>query len=103
MDFLNKTLEELEFNRVLDQISYYSLTKIGKENCRLIRPSNDKKKILNQVTKLVKESSVITKDNKSLKLKVQTICLHGDNKNVINIISYLIKELKQLSINVKSY
>ena len=62
-----------------------------------------KKKILDQVTKLVKESSVITKDNKSLKLKVQTICLHGDNKNVINIISYLIKELKQLSINVKSY
>jgi UPF0271 protein len=62
-----------------------------------------KNKILDQVTKLVKESSVITKDNKSLKLKVQTICLHGDNKNVINIISYLIKELKQLSINVKSY
>jgi len=62
-----------------------------------------KKKILDQVAYLAKESSVITKDNKSLKLKVQTICLHGDNKNVINIISYLIKELKQLSINVKSY
>ena len=62
-----------------------------------------KKKILDQVAYLAKESSVVTKDNKSLKLKVQTICLHGDNKNVINIISYLIKELKQLSINVKSY
>ena len=62
-----------------------------------------KKKILDQVAYLAKESSVITKDNKSLKLKVQTICLHGDNKNVINIISYLIKELKQLFINVKSY
>ena len=62
-----------------------------------------KKKILDQVAYLVKESSVITKDNKSIELKVQTICLHGDNKNVINTISYLIKELKQLSINVKSY
>ncbi|RZP11285.1 MAG: lactam utilization protein LamB [Flavobacteriales bacterium] len=62
-----------------------------------------KKKILDQVAYLVKESSVITKDNKNIELKVQTICLHGDNKNVINIISYLIKELKQLSINVKSY
>ena len=62
-----------------------------------------KKKILDQVAYLAKESSLITKDNKSLKLKVQTICLHGDNENVINIISYLIKELKQLSINVKSY
>ena len=62
-----------------------------------------KKKILDQVVYLVKESSVITKDNKSIEMKVQTICLHGDNKNVINIISYLIKELKQLSINVKSY
>ena len=62
-----------------------------------------KKKILDQVAYLVKESSVITKDNKTIELKVQTICLHGDNKNVINIISYLIKELKQLSINVKSY
>ena len=62
-----------------------------------------KKKILDQVVYLVKESSVITNDNKTIELKVQTICLHGDNKNVINIISYLIKELKQLSINVKSY
>ena len=62
-----------------------------------------KKKILDQVAYLVKESSVITIDNKTIELKVQTICLHGDNKNVINIISYLIKELKQLSINVKSY
>ena len=62
-----------------------------------------KKKILDQVAYLVKESSVITNDNKTIELKVQTICLHGDNKNVINIISYLIKELKQLSINVKSY
>ena len=62
-----------------------------------------KKKILDQVIKLVKESLVLTKNNESLKLKVQTICLHGDNKNVINIISYMIKEFKQLSINVKSY
>ena len=62
-----------------------------------------KKKILDQVAYLVKESSVLTKDNKSIELKVQTICIHGDNKNVINTISYLIKELKQLSINVKSY
>ena len=62
-----------------------------------------KKKILHQVANLVKENLVITKDNKILNLKVQTICLHGDNKNIINIISYLIKELKQSSINVKSY
>ena len=63
MDFSNKTLEELEFNRVLDQISYYSLTKIGKENCRLIRPSNDKKKILNQLNLAFEFSSSFENKN----------------------------------------
>ena len=70
MDFSNKTLEELEFNRVLDQISYYSLTKIGKENCRLIRPSNEKKKILNQLN-----LALSSLHHLKIKIKYQTIIL----------------------------
>ena len=84
-----------------DRVYNSDFTLSSRQNTSSVHES--KKKILDQVAYLVKESSVLTKDNKSIELKVQTICIHGDNKNVINIISYLIKELKQLSINVKSY
>ena len=53
----------------------------------------DKHKVLKQVQQLVEEQLVTTVQCHKKVLKAATFCVHGDTKNVIEILEYLHQKL----------
>ena len=54
--------------------------------------------IAQRVVKMIDQQKVETIDGKTINLHTDTICLHGDNKNALNIINTLSTE--DLPINL---
>lgn len=52
----------------------------------------DKKKVVNHVRRMAKESEVKTVQDHKKEIKAQTFCVHGDNKHAIEILEELNKE-----------
>ena len=61
-----------------------------------------KKAITQQVLQIVKKKQVNTIDYQTIPLGVQTICLHGDGKNVLENLQYLKDQLNNNGISVKA-
>ena len=56
--------------------------------------------IANRVIKMINQHKVETIDGKIIDLQVDTICLHGDNKNALNIIKVIRKILTKEKIKI---
>ena len=63
---------------------------------------SDKEKIATQVLEMITQQKVITIEGNSTPLKVQTVCMHGDGKNVVEQLHYLSRVLKENRIHVKA-
>jgi 5-oxoprolinase (ATP-hydrolysing) subunit A len=53
----------------------------------------DKLKVLNHVKKILDDSKVRTVTFNEIEIKADTFCVHGDNKNTIEILQYLQENL----------
>lgn len=63
---------------------------------------SDKEKIATQVLEMITQQKVITIEGNSTPLNVQTVCMHGDGKNVVKHLHYLSRVLKENRIHVKA-
>ena len=61
-----------------------------------------KEAIAHQVLRIVTKKQVNTIDHQTIPLEVQTICLHGDGKNVLENLPYLKNHLINNGISVKA-
>ncbi|MEO1485319.1 MAG: 5-oxoprolinase subunit PxpA [Bacteroidota bacterium] len=59
----------------------------------------DPKKVLEQIVNLVKEGRVQTITGKDLKLHAETICIHSDTPQALEILMYLHQQLKRHGIS----
>lgn len=74
---MNNYLEKLEYNKILDKLSNYAITYLGKQLCLNLLPSNNKK----QVENILKE----TKDAVNLLFRCNTPPIYEIADNTINI------------------
>ena len=105
---LEKNLEKLEFNKVLDILSSFAKTNIGKEYCLSLRPLTDKVKL----EKLLSETNtaILLRYKKGqppiggISTDIQ-ICLKALNSNKVLSISSILELAKLLKISreMKSY
>lgn len=56
--------------------------------------------IAKRVIKMINQQKVETVDGKTIDLQIDTICLHGDNKNVVSVIKAIIKILTKEKIKI---
>ena len=56
--------------------------------------------IAKRVIKMINQQKVETIDGKTIDLQIDTICLHGDNKNALNVIKAIIKILTKEKIKI---
>ncbi|MBA7547439.1 5-oxoprolinase subunit A [subsurface metagenome] len=61
---------------------------------------NEPKRITNRILKMIHQQKIDTIDGKTINLHADTICLHGDNKNALNIIKAIRKTLVKEKIKV---
>jgi len=55
-----------------------------------------------RVIKMVEQQKVETVDGKTIDLQIDTICLHGDNKNVVNVIKAIRNILTEKNVKIAS-
>jgi len=53
-----------------------------------------------RVIKMVEQQKVETVDGKTIDLQIDTICLHGDNKNVVNVIKAIRNILTEKNVKI---
>ena len=58
--------------------------------------------VSNQIIKMVVERKVTTASNNEIDLEVDSICIHGDNPKVLEILNHLHIELSQQDIIIKA-
>lgn len=63
----------------------------------------DVDEVIKRTVRLIREGTLDTYDGKVLKLSPQSICVHGDNPNAINLLAALHDALKKEGIEVKPY
>ncbi len=59
------------------------------------------KAVLDHVISMIRDNKVITATGKSLKIKADTICIHGDTPSALQILAYLTSELTKYNIEIK--
>lgn len=74
------------------------LTLVSRQNFDAI--IHDKTQIFEHVFNMISEGKVKTKNGVEVELKVDTICVHGDHKNVVKNLKYFTKKLEQNSIKI---
>ncbi len=62
---------------------------------------HDSKDVFEQIHSMVTKQEISLQNGSSLQLKVDTICIHGDNPNSISILKYLKEELPRHGIFIK--
>ena len=76
------------------------------EDLSLVARSNSKalirgpEKVLNHIISIVEDGKVKALTGKSIAIKADTICLHGDTPNVSEILMYLSRELPKRNISI---
>ncbi len=61
----------------------------------------DAEKIKSRVVKMVKDNEVKTIDDKIIEVEPDTICVHGDNPEALEIVRELVQTLQDSSIKIK--
>ena len=59
--------------------------------------------ILHQIKNMVLQNQVATRNEKTVPLTVETICIHGDHPNAMVHLSYLYQHLQDHQIKIKKY
>lgn len=62
---------------------------------------HDAEIITERVVRMIKEQEIESIDGKFFNLQIDTICLHGDNENALNIIKEIRKVLEREGIKIK--
>lgn len=63
---------------------------------------SDKDQVAKQVLSIVSDKRIITLEGQPIPLNVQTLCMHGDGKNVVENLKHLNQVLKKNAIHVVS-
>lgn len=74
------------------------LTLVSRQNKDAIIYNSEQ--VFEHVFKMISEGKVKTKNGVEVGLKVNTICMHGDHKNVVENLEYLTLKLKESSIHI---
>lgn len=62
---------------------------------------HDPREVFNHVFLMLKESQVKSVEREIIPIKADTFCIHGDNKNAVNILQYLHQQLKDKGVAVQ--
>ncbi len=62
---------------------------------------SNKKDVLAHVLKIVKEKKVLTISGEEFNIQSDTLCVHGDHKNSVEILEYLYEGLKNNEVEIK--
>ncbi|WP_186645410.1 5-oxoprolinase subunit PxpA [Fluviispira vulneris] len=76
-------------------------TLLARSECGAI--IKDKKIALKQSLTMIKEKKVISQNGKIFPIKIDTICLHGDNPHALNLTKYLFTKLINEGIAIQTY
>lgn len=60
---MNTYLEKLEYNKILDKLSNYAVTYLGKEQCLKLLPSNNKEKVQNMLRETEEAVNILYRCN----------------------------------------
>lgn len=60
----------------------------------------DKEEAFQQITKMVLEQKVNTINNLEVPILADTFCIHGDNRNALELLVYISKRLNELDITI---
>lgn len=63
----------------------------------------DEKKVLKRCVKMIKDKVVLSENGKKLNINGQSICVHGDTLNAVNLVRCLNKGLGENGVSVKSF
>ena len=74
-----------------------SLVSRENENALLV----NKEQVLHHILPMIKSGKVKTIDGVEVSLKIATLCVHGDTKNALNILSYISQELPKNGIKIQ--
>ena len=105
---MEKNLEKLEFNKVLDTLSNFAKTNIGKDYCLSLRPISDKsklQKLLNETNTAIlirykKGIPPITEISEDIKIWIKAL----NSNNILAIKSILdLTRILKISRELKSY
>lgn len=60
---MNNNLEKLEYNKILEKLSSYAITYLGKEKCLSLLPSNNKKEVENMLKETTEAVTILYRSN----------------------------------------
>jgi UPF0271 protein len=63
---------------------------------------HDKEEAASRVLEMVLEGKVTTLDGGKINLKADSICVHGDNQEAVDLVKYIRKVLKESEVEVKA-
>ncbi len=95
--------EQLQVNFIAEgfmdraYLSSGKLTPRSKEGAIL----KEQQQVINQLLALAKEHPIATYDHQNIRIKVDSVCLHGDNPNAFNIAKSIYRSLKDSGINIE--
>lgn len=76
--------------------SDHTLVSRKKDNAVLIQ----KEAVLQHVLKMILEDEILTQSGVQIATKLDTLCVHGDNPKAVDIVKYLINNLKNYPIKI---
>lgn len=60
---MNNNLEKLEYNKILEKLSSYAITYLGKDKCLSLLPSNNKKEVKNMLKETTEAVNILYRSN----------------------------------------
>jgi len=90
-----KTINEVFADRTYQQDG--SLTPRSEANSMITNENQS----FEQVLKMIKKSEVTAVDGQLIKIKADTVCIHGDGENALSVLQNLNKQLRLNKINIE--
>ena len=87
------------YNELFIDRNYNSdLTLVSRENSNAL--INDSKTMFEHVKKIINDQIITSINNKNMSVEFDTLCIHGDSPNAIELIKELHFKLKNIGIKI---
>lgn len=88
----------IKYEGFIDRNYNDDLSLVGRNNENAV--ITDKAEAFDHVSKMILEQRVKTINNREVPIQADTFCIHGDNKNALELLVYISKRLNELGINI---
>ena len=102
---LKELAEQNNIKFIAEAFADRKYTSEGKLMSRKIKGSviNSEKEAVNQMISIMLRNTVKTEDGEELEIVADSICIHGDNKNAVKILTAMNDKLTTMGIGKKSF